>query len=178
MNKKQKTKKIRKTRKRGGFFNAITRKNEKDNIKDWYLYWKNNEKYKTNDNDFLFKSYDNQLRYPGYFNTGLFPEEKVLFQSDDISTIPGCVSRHTSGYSTKTDVKYNDNMEKCGANLTYDNEKKYKEFWKCKYPKFDNTVNWVGMSKDASIPNCKNNRSITYNGPKNDLLPTTEELNL
>jgi hypothetical protein len=176
-NKKNKTRKSRKNTRKGGFFNFTKHKTEKDNIKDWYLYWKN-KKYisvnKPNDDPYVYKTYDNQYRYPGYYNIGLYPIEGAPLyddESDELHKIPGCQSSNMTGYKIYSDPSYDDNMEKCGANITGDNKAKYNEFWKCKYPKFDDTVNWVKMTKDETKPNCKNKQAQTYTGLKDDLLP-------
>ena len=156
------TKKYKKTTKktrRGGLFNIQKSKSEKDNIKDWYLYWRQK--------DPLYEHYDSKIRYPGYYNLGLMPEEfnrNSLFQSKDIDPIPDCKDAIKTTYNLNLhEPEQIAKFEKCGANLTGENEKYYNHFWKCKFPKFDTTIDWVNYTTHHE-DNCQ---SPTYSGPRN-----------
>ena len=120
------SKKIRKQRKtrRGGLLNMRTPKSQKDNIKDWYLYWRKTF------------SYNDQYRYPGYFNLGISPRDMnetrdVLYQSNDIDNVPGClIAVRSDRYEN---YKKPENIKKCGANLSGENEKYHRKYWKCNF---------------------------------------------
>ena len=161
----------RKTR-RGGFFNALKPKLQKDNIKDWYLYWKQSNPY-----------YQREIRYPGYYNKGLYPillsdGNHAIYQSTDIGDVPDCAD----GLRTINNVNAEDpiiraKFDKCGANLTGENKRYYEQFWKCKFPVYDNNIDWVKYTTTHS-PNCQSrNQSMPiYYGPHADLLPKDEDL--
>jgi hypothetical protein len=166
MHSKKIRKQKRKTR-RGGFLNMRTPKSQKDNIKDWYLYWRKSF------------SYNDQYRYPGYFNLGVPPKDMretndVLYQSSDINNVPGCLTAVRS--DRYENYKKPENIKKCGANLSGENEKYHKKYWKCNFPKFDNTIDWVDYTEKHPT-NCQsvNQFKPVYRGDGKDLLPKDED---
>ena len=169
-NKSRKKVKNKKITRKGGIFNMKTPKLEKDNIKDWYLYWKS-----------TYSNYDKDLRYPGYYNLGERPiktdykKKIIIYKSTDIDHIPGCQLAVDNDNGIDYDKK---NYELCGANLSGKNKKDYDIYWKCNFPKFDNTINWVEYNKDNRI-NCQsiNQFKPIYDGPRNELLPEDEDFN-
>jgi hypothetical protein len=170
MQSKKYRKQKRKTR-RGGFFNIEKPKTEKDNIKDWYLYWKQTNPF-----------YERELRYPGYYNIGLHPtlisdRNHTIYKSTDISDVPDCADGLRTINNLNADLPIiRAKFDKCGANLTGENKRYYDRFWKCKFPKFDNTVDWVNYTTHHSN-NCQSNNQSTprYYGPHADLLPQDED---
>jgi hypothetical protein len=142
----------RKTR-RGGFFNFKKAKSLKKNIKDWFLYWRHKHPYYP------------MIRYPGYYNFGLEPvnfNRTSLFHSN-IDHVTGCEDALTTTNNINFLNKIQQQkFEKCGANLTGENKKYYNLFWKCKFPKFDEDVNWVDLSTH-NLNNCKSDSRVVVN---------------
>jgi len=171
-NKSRKKVKNKKITRKGGIFNMKTPKLEKDNIKDWYLYWKSNPDY---------ANYNNKLRYPGYYNIGknpVFIDNSTMYKSSDIDHIPGCQNAIDFD-DGKYDTERKNNYELCGANLSGENKKYYNKYWKCNFPKFDNTINWVEYKNDFNRIECRavNQFKPIYDGPRNELLPEDEDFN-
>ena len=129
----------------------------------------------------MYEHYDRTIRYPGYYNVGLIPEEFTrsnnIYQSTDIDHIPDCKNaiRTTNNLNLRNPEQIA-KFKKCGANLTGENEQYYNRFWKCKFPKFDNTVDWVEYTTHNEN-NCQSNPSSTYSGPRDTLLPEDDDFN-
>jgi hypothetical protein len=144
MRSKNKMKSKRKTMK-GGLFNKIKVKSKKDNIKDWYLYWKSKG----------YTRYDDQYRYPGYFNVGLFPirSGRLIENDKSIDNIPKCNSELINN-DFKINHEHYKNLDLCGANITGTNRLYYDSFWACKERPYDPNFNWVQHTIDSNDVKC------------------------